>query len=499
MAVQAPTRPENGSQGFNDIPIELPATTYREWSDRQAENADSPAGVIASDLTRDEIDEFLNGLSDEELLALQYDWQFWGRPNQHAPNWMWRVWLILAGRGWGKTRTGAEWVREQVEQKGRGRLALVAPTAADARDVMVEGDSGILKISPPWFKPLYEPSKRRLTWPNGAIATLYSAEDPDQLRGPQHEAAWADEIAAWKYPETWDMLMFGLRLGNNPQCVATTTPKPKQLIRGLVKDSSLNEKNSRPRHHGTKGNTYENKDNLAQGFFEDIVTKYEGTTLGRQELHAEILDDVPGALWSRAIIDQHRRNFYPQLQRVVVAVDPAGKAKTTARLNRVRDKVDETGIVVAGKGVDGHAYILGDLSGRWTPHEWGTKAVGAYKLWQGDRIVGETNNGGDMVENTIRTVSGGSYVSFKAITASRGKKARAEPASSLYEKGWVHHVGTMPLLEDQMCAFTDDMDQSPDRVDALVWALSELMLGDEADVPEDPQVIEAFRRSSFYD
>lgn len=476
----------------------IPAVTYDEWAVNEDEVSDSSAGVIASDLTLEELRDFLRGLTDQEALALQYDWKFWGRANQHAPNWMWRVWLILAGRGWGKTRTGAEWTREQVEKKGRGRLALVAPTAADARDVMVEGESGILAISPPWFKPLYEPSKRRLTWPNGAIATLYSAEDPDQLRGPQHEAAWADEIAAWKYSETWDMLMFGLRLGNNPQCVATTTPKPKMLVRNLVKESNLNEKNNRPRNHATKGTTYENRDNLAEGFFQDIVTRYEGTTLGRQELNAEILDDIPGALWSRQLIDQHRKQMYPMLKRIVVAVDPAGKSKTSARLQRLRDKVDETGLVVVGKGADGHAYVLGDISGRWTPHEWGSKAVSAYHLWQADRIVGEINNGGDMVENTIRTIKGGEYVSFKAITASRGKKARAEPISSMYEKGWVHHVGPMPLLEDQMCSFTEDMDQSPDRVDALVWGLTELLLGEEG-APVDDQVATIFRNASFYD
>jgi|SRR5215831_2417754 len=477
---------------------ELPATSYAEWAGRQGEDSDSSAGVIASDLTVEELAEFLRSLTDQEALGLQYDWRFWGRPGQHAPNWFWRVWLILAGRGWGKTRTGAEWVRYQVEKMGRMRLAFVAPTAADGRDVMVEGESGILAVSPPWFKPLYEPSKRRLTWPNGAIATLYSAEDPDQLRGPQHEAAWADEIAAWKYAETWDMLMFGLRLGNNPQCVATTTPKPKTLIRTLVRDSNLNDKNHTPRNHATKGTTYENRDNLAEGFFQDIVTKYEGTTLGRQELQAEILDDVPGALWSRQLIDQHRRSVYPPLKRIIVAVDPAGKSKTTARLNRNRDKVDETGLIVVGKGLDGHAYVLGDLSGRWTPHEWGTKAVSAYRLWQADKIVGEVNNGGDMVEHTIRTIRGGEYVPFKSITASRGKKARAEPISSMYEKGWVHHVGPMPLLEDQMCAFTDDMDISPDRVDALVWALTELLLSDEG-VPVDDKVRQVFKNASFYD
>ena len=241
------------------------------------------------------------------------------------------MWLLLAGRGFGKTRTGAELVRARVAARSARRIALVAPTAADARDVMVEGESGILAISPPWDRPRYEPSKRRLTWPNGAVATLYSADEPERLRGPQHDAAWCDELASWRYPEAWDMLMFGLRLGTDPRVVVTTTPRPTKLIRELLADPTV---------VVTRGTTYENRANLAPDFLEQIVRKYEGTRLGRQELEAEILDDVPGALWSRGVIEAARADSAPHFVRVVVAIDPAATSGEGA---------DETGIIVAGK------------------------------------------------------------------------------------------------------------------------------------------------------
>jgi len=356
-------------------------------------------------------------------------------------------------------------------------IALVAPTAADVRDVMVEGESGLLAIAPPWDRPEYEPSKRRLTWENGAIATTYSADEPERLRGPQHDFAWCDELAAWRYPEAWDMLMFGLRLGDDPRAVVTTTPRPTKLIKALVAD---------PKVVVTRGSTYDNKFNLAPAFLDQIVRRYEGTRLGRQELDAEILEDVPGALWTHGLIDATRVNTVPSLTRIVVAIDPAVSTDEHA---------DETGIVVAGKDAAGHGYVLADLSGRYTPTEWAKAAIAAYRAHGADRVVAEVNNGGDLVEATLRVVD--PAVSFAAVHAARGKVARAEPVAALYEQGRVHHLGALPRLEDQMCCFAHDFSRetagySPDRVDALVWALTELLV---QPVPGEG-IFEAYRRKA---
>jgi phage terminase large subunit-like protein len=404
-------------------------------------------------------------LSPAEARALLYDWTFWARPTQVPPQGNWRVWLLLAGRGFGKTRTGAELVRARVAACTARRLALVAPTAADARNVMVEGESGILAISPPWDRPRYEPSKRRLTWPNGAIATLYSADEPERLRGPQHDATWCDELGSWRYPEAWDMLMLGLRLGGDPRVVVTTTPRPTKLIRALIAD---------PTAIVTRGTTYENRTNLAPGFLEQIIRKYEGTRLGRQELEAELLDDVPGALWNRGVIEASRARAAPTLVRVVVAIDPAATSSEDA---------DETGIIVAGKDGQGRGWVLADGSGRYRPAEWAKTAIAAYRAHRADRVVAEINNGGEMVEATLRVID--PNVPFRAVRASRGKLTRAEPVAALYEQGRVHHLGAFPQLEDQMCGFVpadpDDSGprptgSSPDRVDALVWALTDLLI-----------------------
>jgi phage terminase large subunit-like protein len=399
--------------------------------------------------------------------ALETSWPAIARRNQLPPpgDW-WQIWLLLAGRGFGKTRTLAEWVCQQTASGQATRIALVAATAADARDVLVEGESGILAVAPPWFRPVYESSKRRLTWPNGALATTFSAEEPERLRGPQHDAAVCDELGSWSRPETWDMLQFGLRLGGNPRCLVATTPRPTKLIRELL---------AREGHDVaiTRGSTYENRANLAPGFFAQVIRKYEGTRLGRQELNAEILDDVPGALWSRARIEETRwpvhRNV-PELIRIVVAIDPAVSSGEDS---------DETGIIVVGIDAYGHGYVLADQSGRYPPTEWARVAIGLYRQYNADRIVAEVNNGGAMVEATVRVVD--CNVSYKAVHASRGKVVRAEPVAALYEQSRIHHVGAFPALEDQMCAFTTDFDRaaagfSPDRCDALVWAFSELMV-----------------------
>jgi phage terminase large subunit-like protein len=396
--------------------------------------------------------------------ALENSWPAIARPNQLPPpgDW-WQIWLLLAGRGFGKTRTLAEWVCEQVASGQASWIALVAATAADARDVLVEGESGILAVSPPWFRPVYEPSKRRLTWPNGAIARTYSAEEPDRLRGPQHDAAVCDELGSWSRPETWDMLQFGLRLGRNPRCLVATTPRPIKLIRELLaregRDVVV-----------TRGSTYENRANLAPGFFDQVIRKYEGTRLGRQELNAELLEDTPGALWSHGVIDVARQAAAPNLVRIVVAIDPAATSGEDA---------DETGIVVVGKDNQGHGYVLADASGKYQPIEWAKIAISAYRTHKADRIVAEVNNGGEMVENTLRMVD--PNIPFTAVRASRGKVTRAEPVSALYEQGRMHHVGTFAQLEDQMTNFTTDFDRaaagySPDRVDSLVWGCTELLV-----------------------
>lgn len=431
----------------------------------------SPAEYLAR-LPEQQRTSELASLSDQVKAELLHHWPFWARPNQIAPGGNWTTWLILAGRGFGKTRTGAEWIRSQVTGStplaaGRySRVALVAETAADARDVMVEGESGLLGVHPKAYRPIYEPSKRRLSWPNGAVATLYNATEPDQLRGPQHDLAWCDELAKWRYSqETWDMLQFGLRLGDKPRQVVTTTPRPIPLIKKLMTESST---------VTTRGSTFDNIGNLAPSFIKQIKSKYEGTRLGRQELEAEVLDDVPGALWTREMLDKARRkrtDKLPDMQRIVVAIDPAGKSQETA----ITEGTAETGIIVAGLGVDGRGYVLDDLSCSLSPNGWARRALSGYDMYKGDRIVVETNQGGDMVKQTIESVRPG--ISIAEVHASRGKVTRAEPIAALYEQGRVSHVGAFAQLEDQMVLFTPlgiVGETTGDRTDALVWALTEL-------------------------
>lgn len=341
------------------------------------------------------------------------------------------------------------------------RAALIGRTAADVRDVMVEGESGILAKSAPGFRPTYEPSKRRLTWPNGAMATTYSADQPDQLRGPQHSWAWADELAAWPYRDTWDQVQFGLRLGAHPRFAVTTTPRPTSLVRELLKD---------PRVFVVRGSTYDNASNLAPDFLAKMRKRYEGTTLGRQELHAEVFDEAPGALWKRSRIDELRRLVVPDLVRIVVAIDPAITASEDS---------DETGIVVAGRCRDFSLWTIEDVSGRYSPDEWARKAIDAFVRWKADRLVAEANQGGDMVEDVIRQRD--RDVPIRLVHASRGKATRAEPVAALAEQGRAHHVGSHPALEDQLCTWVPGM-PSPDRMDAYVWAGTDLVI-DAHDVP----------------
>jgi len=395
-------------------------------------------------------------LTTEAFQHLLGHWRVVGRPNQQAPSGAWRTWLLLAGRGFGKTRAGAEWVVQQV-RGGAQRIALVAPTTADARDVMVEGESGLLAVCrTAGQRPNYVPSQRRVTWPNGARATTYSADEPDRLRGPQHDAAWCDELASWRYEEAWTNLALGLRLGNDPRTVVTTTPKPHKLLRSILesRDTVV-----------TRGTTYDNRLNLPTAFLATITRQYEGTRLGRQELYAELLEDTVGALWTRELLDASRVRTHPALRRVVVAVDPAVTNNPHS---------DETGIIVCGLGDDGHAYVLEDASLRTSPDAWARVVVRAYHAHKADRIIAEANNGGDLVELVIRTVD--RDVPYHAVRASRGKIARAEPVAALYEQNRVHHVGMFATLEDQLTSYVPDSQGSPDRLDALVWGLTELVI-----------------------
>ena len=373
---------------------------------------------------------------------------------------------MLGGRGAGKTRAGAEWVRTQVEGTQAGRIALIGETYADAREVMVDGPSGLLVISSASMKPKYEASRRRLLWPNGAVAQVFSATEPESLRGPQFDAAWADELAKWRYAEAaWDMLQFGLRLGERPRQVVTTTPRPVPLVKRLLKDGAT---------AVTKASTYANRANLADAFFRSVITRYEGTRLGRQELDAELIDDNPHALWNRALLEENRVAALPELTRVVVAVDPPVTSGPSA---------DECGIVVAGRDGRGHGYVLDDRSlPRVSPLAWANRTAKAYRDHGADRIVAESNQGGDMVSTVIRQVMPDAPV--KLVRASRGKFTRAEPVAALYEQGRVHHVGHFAKLEDQLCDYVPgEARKSPDRMDALVWALTELMLTGEAGSP----------------
>ncbi len=391
--------------------------------------------------------------------GLRGDWSARARPAQLPPPGIWSIWLCMGGRGFGKTRAGAEWVKSLIEG-GASRIALVAATAGDARDIMIEGESGILSVcSGMPERPVFEPSKRRLTWPSGAICSVFTSEEPSRLRGPQHQFAWLDELASFRHlQETWDMLQFGLRLGKNPRQLITTTPRPLKLLRELVARKGQDVV-------VTGGSTYDNRDNLAPGFLHSIAHRYEGTRLGRQELFAELLADVEGALWTLDMIEEDRVIRAAPLRRIVVAVDPALSVTETS---------NATGIIVAGVGTDNHGYILEDLSSKLNPVEWAQKAIAAYRRHKADRIIAEANQGGAMVEATLRAVD--RSVPVKLVHASRGKITRAEPISALYEQHRVHHAGLFAELEDEMTTYEPGSQNSPDRMDALVWALTELMV-----------------------
>jgi phage terminase large subunit-like protein len=407
-----------------------------------------------------------------------HDWKSVGRDEQKPPPGDWQFWLFMAGRGAGKTRAGAEWVKHKVMQRIR-HIALIAPTADSARKVMIEGDSGILEGA---FegdidikgeivgRPVYEPSKRQLHWSNGSVATIYTAEEPERLRGPQHGALWADELASWprskvrdNATEAWDNAMFGLRIGLNPQAMISTTPKPIPIIRELIRQSL----GDNPTCVITRATTYANRAALASPFYSRIIQRYEGTRLGRQELLGEVIDEMEGALWSGAIIDQARlHGSLPDMRRIVIGVDPAVTVSGQSSL---------TGIVVAGLGVDGLVYVLADLSGRLSPDRWAKVVIRAYDEFEADRIVAEGNQGGELVRVNINTVR--KNMPIRIVHARHSKQARAEPVSALYEQGKVRHAKPFPELELQMTTWEPlGGEPSPDRLDAMVWAITDLAL-----------------------
>lgn len=402
----------------------------------------------------------VGGLSDEEAASLAFDWSFWGRPCQFAPDGEWDHWFFLGGRGTGKTRAGAEWVRWNVNNRTAHRIALVAPTSGDARDVIVEGESGIMSVFPFHERPEYEPSKRRITFHTGAIATLFSADEPDRLRGPQHDLAWGEEAAAWKRgEEALDNLLLGLRLGPHPRLLITTTPKPLPWLRALAEQHNT---------VMTKGSTYDNIAHLAPSFITAVLDRYEGTSLGRQELQGEWLESVEGAFWTMDLIETHRwpAGFTPRKDwRVVVGVDPPSEVTAEAGI------IVATGPRIPTRGAE--AAVLADVSVRGRPEQWGKRAVDAFREFSAERIVVESNQGGDMVRAVIHSID--PDVPVQKVRASKSKGDRAEPVAAKYELGRVHHVGYFPQLESQMVSWTRGDKISPDRMDALVHAISDLL------------------------
>jgi phage terminase large subunit-like protein len=424
------------------------------------------AGQLARMSRADRLKAF-EGLDEVDREKVRRHWPFWAMPGQTPPAGDWRTWLLMAGRGFGKTRCGAEWVRGIAETDGAARIALVAATLGDARAVMVEGVSGLLAIAPPKRRPLWEPSLHRLRWPGGAVARLFAASEPEGLRGPQHSHAWCDEIAKWPYGiETWDNLAMGLRLGERPRIVATTTPRPVPLVRMLVARGDV---------AVTGGRTEDNREHLAADFLAAMEATYAGTRLGRQELDGALIEEAEGALWSRALIERCRVRQAPVPVRVVIGVDPPAGAGAAS---------DACGIVVVALGADGVGYVLEDASVQGLgPDGWAHAVSAAAERHDADRVIAEANNGGAMVESVLRAAS--ATLPVKLVHASRGKSARAEPVAVFYEKGRVRHVGAFPALEDEMAGLLLDGSyvgpgRSPDRADALVWAVHALLLTSQA-------------------
>jgi phage terminase large subunit-like protein len=409
----------------------------------------------------------LESLTPAELLVLQHDWRIWGRREQQMPEGDWFVWLILSGRGWGKTETGSQTVQQLVESGRHAQICAAGPTAASVRRDMVEGPSGVLAIARPDFRPVYEPSSMRVVYPNGAKVNLGSGEEPDRFRGQNNSFAWIDEFAAFAKPqETLDMILLSLRVpgpkGESPRLLVTTTPRPIPALKQLL---------TTPNIVITRGHTADNAANLDPAALAALKARYEGTRLGRQELSGELLTDVPGALWTEEMLAASRVQLHqvPELARVIVGVDPSGSSRLANA---------ETGIVVVGKCRRGEFYVLRDYSGHLTPEQWGRRTIDAFQFESADKIVAERNYGGDMVEGTLRSIN--PSVPVKMVTATRGKAVRAEPIASLFEQGRAHIVGSLETLERQLCDWSpSEGGPSPDRLDAMVWAAMELLLTEE--------------------
>jgi phage terminase large subunit-like protein len=441
---------------------EPPRKKRRRLSDETDAAAGGATFSKLVSLDENELAQWMRSLGARHGMRLFRHWRFWARPSQLIPPGDWIYWLILAGRGAGKTRAGAEAVREWV--KRHDNVNLIGATADDAWDIMVLGESGVLACCRDDERPRVARGSARLTWPNGATSLVFSAEEPDRLRGKQHEKLWCDELAAWRYPEAFEQALLGLRLGSRPQAIVTTTPRPTKLIKDLLAD----------RHAiVTRGATYDNALHLAPAFLERIAARYEGRAIGRQELYGEILEETPGALWTRDLIDRDRihGDAAPgDYAEIVVGVDPPATAG---------ERADECGIIVAAKTRRGHIYVLADLSSHGdSPSVWAGRVASAYRNYRANRVVAEVNNGGDMVAEVLRQCD--PSLPVRAVRATRGKFLRAEPVAAAYERGLVHHVGAFAKLEDQLCALTADFDArsagfSPDRADALVWAVADLI------------------------
>jgi phage terminase large subunit-like protein len=403
-----------------------------------------------SSLPRADRTTILNALSGDDIRLLLGGWEFWARDEQRAPPGDWRIWLLMGGRGSGKTRAGAEWIADGIRNRTMTRVALIAATHHEARSIMIEGQSGLLAVSE---GACYEPSLRRVTWSSGAIAHVLSADEPDSIRGHQFDGCWADEFAKWPDPQgALDMALMALRLGEDPRMVVTTTPRAIKPLRDLIAMEGVTL---------TRMTTRDNRANLAKSYMRQMERRYGGTRLGRQELDGDLIADNENALWQRDWIERQRLRERPTLVRVVVAIDPP-----------VGMRGDECGIVVAGIDADGQGYVLADRSkGKLTPAQWASHAIDAFEEFQADRIVAEANQGGEMIRTMLlRELS---TAPVKLVHASRDKRTRAAPMAALYERGLVHHIGVMPELEDQMCQY-DGTGKSPDCMDALVWALTEL-------------------------
>lgn len=419
-------------------------------------------------LSDEDFVKWLKEKKPETLWQLEYDWPFWARTDQYPPSGDWRTWFVMAGRGFGKTRMAAEYVRSCAEADGSLRIALVAATLHEARSIMIEGESGLLAIAPDEMRPTWEPSLKRLVWPSGAIANVFAASEPEALRGPEHHLAWADEVAKWERGvDAWDNLMMTMRLGEDPRIVATTTPRAVPLVRRLLKEDGV---------AITRGAMEANRANLPTSYRQAMAETYGNARLGRQELLGEFLEDSEDALWTRDLIERCRVKGAPEMRRIVIGVDPPASAGG-----------DACGIIAVGKGADGKAYVLADHSvkGR-SPEGWARAVSAAAIAWGADRVVAEANNGGDMVVSTLQAADVNMPV--KKVSASRGKVARAEPVAALYEAGKAFHVGAFPDLEDELCGLIsgggyEGPGRSPDRADALVWAMSELMLGKRGNEP----------------